>query len=585
MFFARQHNRSLFCFISLTLLLAGLTLLLVAQSAKADELQQLQNDLSPIEGVVVMAIGEEYIVDLDAKAGLRQGDLLRVATEGKAIVHPLTQEVIGHLSETQAVLQVRQMQSGYAYARTLSQTAALKPGTPVVRYAGLNAWLVADQKAQTLYTRLRTTLSQFNWQAPMTPEAFAQKAPHSAADLLFVVDGSQLRLKNGTETLIASYPLPADMLAGNTSATHTLAAAPQGDQPAQKSLIETRRSNLDQGIWQSKKFAGEATALSLADIDGDQQPEVLLLAPQKIYIGKIVDRQWQAIKAFDFPANEKALRLDTLDLDNDGKAEILVTLWQSDEPVLQIYSLDQKDLNLKARWKGFGRVIQWPGRNPQLFGQTWGGAAAPFSNSIQALTWQQGALQAQKALNLPASANLYNMQPIASDGGQPLIALLDINDHLQIFNNNGERLYQDDAIYGGHRSHFSVADPDDHRGSAVMAPVYLAPPLRLGPQGELLIPVNNGSRFMQNQRNYSSSYLLALKWENDAPIEVWRTRESKKYLADFYLGDFFNQQQPVLGQLHGGSSSILDFFGKKSSDMSLTLSPLTDGVLNSQQLQ
>ena len=90
----------------LTLLLALLTLLLVtlAGSALARDLAQLELDFAPRTGCVVLSIGNEFLVDLDADQGLTAGDLLAVVEQGGDVIHPVTKEVIGTLDKTLAVL-------------------------------------------------------------------------------------------------------------------------------------------------------------------------------------------------------------------------------------------------------------------------------------------------------------------------------------------------------------------------------------------------------------------------------------------------------------------------------------------------
>ena len=56
--------------------------------------QQVQSDFAVIDGAVVMAINDDYIVDLDVNDNLHVGDILTVVKEGKPIIHPVSKEVI-----------------------------------------------------------------------------------------------------------------------------------------------------------------------------------------------------------------------------------------------------------------------------------------------------------------------------------------------------------------------------------------------------------------------------------------------------------------------------------------------------------
>ncbi|MGB6411347.1 MAG: hypothetical protein WBF16_09130, partial [Candidatus Deferrimicrobiaceae bacterium] len=56
----------------------GLLLIVPPPNASAGVVETVREDLRPISGTVVMQQEGEYLVDLDARHGLRVGDLLSV---------------------------------------------------------------------------------------------------------------------------------------------------------------------------------------------------------------------------------------------------------------------------------------------------------------------------------------------------------------------------------------------------------------------------------------------------------------------------------------------------------------------------
>ena len=77
-------------------------------------------DFAVVEGVVVMPINDEYIVDLDARDDLNVGDVLTLVTPGERIFHPVSKEVIGSVDNVVGFLQVTRIYTGYSYAKVLT---------------------------------------------------------------------------------------------------------------------------------------------------------------------------------------------------------------------------------------------------------------------------------------------------------------------------------------------------------------------------------------------------------------------------------------------------------------------------------
>ena len=83
------------------LIISGLTTAAVA--ALPDGLKQ---DFAPIDGYVIMPVGSEYLVDIDAAKGAAPGDLLSALQPGETIIHPISGEVIRTLNKKLAVLKI-----------------------------------------------------------------------------------------------------------------------------------------------------------------------------------------------------------------------------------------------------------------------------------------------------------------------------------------------------------------------------------------------------------------------------------------------------------------------------------------------
>ena len=172
---------------------SGLVLAVSLRMASAGVVETVREDLRPVSGNVVMQREGEYLVDLDARHGLRVGDLLSVVTRGQEVLHPLTKEVIGRLDEAKAVLQVTQMKSGFSVARPLPGAGNIATGDIVRRFAYLKTvFQGSSEQNRALYEELRKALPELEWQGLFS--AGERSGTEAKPDLLFTLEDRELRL-------------------------------------------------------------------------------------------------------------------------------------------------------------------------------------------------------------------------------------------------------------------------------------------------------------------------------------------------------------------------------------------------------
>ena len=191
--------------------LIAVTCLLLAVSpriASAGVVDTVKEDLRPISGYVVMQQEGEYLVDLDARHGLRVGDLLSVVTKGPEVIHPVTKEVLGRLDEAKAVLQVTQMKSGFSVARPLSGSANIAKGDIVRRFALLTALFQGPAgPGKPLYEELQRGLPELEWQGLFS--AVERPGGGPKADLVFTLDKNELRMSDREGHPLRAWAYPA----------------------------------------------------------------------------------------------------------------------------------------------------------------------------------------------------------------------------------------------------------------------------------------------------------------------------------------------------------------------------------------
>jgi hypothetical protein len=219
------------------LLAACVLLLLTAGPALAGTLEDLAADLQPVSGYVVLPVQGEFLIDLDASQGVAVGDLFSVVQPGEKITHPVTGAVLGTLDVRKGLLQVTQVKAGYSQARAIGSAGKIARGDQIRRFENLRAsfWDYTG-KGEAFFARVKEALPALTWQDYASAQAAKPSQPAASAtagyDLLLILDGSQLTVRDGIFDILHAYPAPAEMQAAvsaplQLAAPYKLEAAPQ----------------------------------------------------------------------------------------------------------------------------------------------------------------------------------------------------------------------------------------------------------------------------------------------------------------------------------------------------------------------
>ncbi|GAB4565091.1 MAG: hypothetical protein Tsb0017_25370 [Geothermobacteraceae bacterium] len=552
----------------LRLLLLGLLLFLAVPVFAIDLPQSLLERLSPLEGVVVMQVGQDYLIDRDATQGVQAGDLFAVVQPGAPVVHPQTGEIIGKLDQTLGYLQVTRVRSGYSYATPLQGAGPFDKGLTIRRFDGIDA-VVVDRRgdADTLAGRLTAGLPQFNWHGIRTELPAAEPG---RIVLAFVLDASGLTVQTAAGQVLAqspaaelglvskavataqAAPVPAAGVAPTPTASTPAStgtalipgvsatpAAPQGG----VMVVQQQRK----GIWRGPSLEGEAVGLAGGDFDGDGRQEIAQLTTEALNIFQLAGGDLKAEGVVKLSRIGTPLSVDAFDITGDGRPELFLGLgigegrvgtrmvaWQNGRYQLQPET---------SLW--LVRMVRRPDGSTVLAGQRAGTGASLVDGDLKVMTLQQGRLEPAGPLGAPMGMTVFNAQPFAAAEGGQLWAGITGNDHLKIYSASGEGLWEGNETVGGHRAGIERRDPDSIQGN-FKETFFRSARISLGPDNTLIVPINEGQRFLTKQRNYSKSRLVAYTWDGFALREAWKTPDEQAYLADFALFDADNDGRDEL---------------------------------------
>jgi hypothetical protein len=194
------------------------------------------------------------------------------------------------------------------------------------------------------------------------------------------------------------------------------------------------------------------------------------------------------------------------------------------------------------------RKANLPGEGYQLLGQQLNGdlrSNENFDGPVFRMIRNGDQLQHGAAVTLPSRVQVSGFQQFAH-AGRPLIANLNANDKLEVLDPAGTVIWESSDYFGGSESSFERPEATQGAGTRY---VFIKQRIEPGPEGTLLIPVNEGNRVVSAFRTFSSSHLKAVTYDGYSLSERWRTKPQGGYLADFRMADADNDGAPEIVML------------------------------------
>jgi hypothetical protein len=559
---------------------------------------KIAEEFKPLSGVVIMQVGEEYLIDLDASRGVAEGDLFSAVVPGERVVHPVTGEVLGTLDDVKGLLTVTRVKSGYSYARPLGDLKALAKGDVIKRYENIKAgFWDYNGDGEPLFADLRDALPGLEWQSYAAAQAqrpeMPKPLPGGDPPLIFLLRQGQLEVRGSMFQVLASFAVGSPVVAANpvvtapavssppvavaatlhpksavmTTAGPSVQAGIQQPAPSTTSAIVQQEQTQSGDIWTGFEWPGNPAGFEVADFDLDGQNEIAVLFKQKLEIERISGGNREHIISLPLPRIDKALTISSADLDGDGKPELFisaVTGWKVTSMVVAerngSYQVVQENLN----W--FLRAMQLPEGGKVVLGQRLGNDLNLYDTDVIRLAWTGKEYGSAGIYPRPWQTSIFSLQAFADEQGELQFAEISINDRIRVFTPDARERWESSTLYGGAVNFFQIPD---HTGGADFATkdIYLRPRTALNGDGLLLAPLNEGLRF-STLNALGPCQVVALKWDGTTMVEQWHTKSQDGTLADFVLADIDNdgaQEMTLLilfnreGMLNPGKAGLRVF--------------------------
>lgn len=433
-------------------------MLFLTGSAKAqDTLTSLRDEtlayFKPLKGGVLSVNNSNLMSDLGTTSGVKPGMKFSVLRQGAPFLHPVTKEPLGKM-ETQIGTAVTKD------VKTDSSSLTLIKGDAK---AG-DSLRISETTSRVLFYQDRNV----SWGLA---EAYYQMLKDSGRFLLI-----DTPLDSGSDTAIIA---EAKKLNANVALILRSEGSGKDSELRQKLVwvedsmtILDKKISLDTAFVKDLKFgngllptqpsSGEEALLSIeipanssliasGDVDGNGKQELIISSGSYIKVYLPGDNL-QALYEIKTPRADDHLRLEVLDINADGRDEIIMTAMRDDEIVSYIYE-----------FKGSGFIKLWEDKlflrkfKDGLIAQGYDKAEG-FDGPVFNLIYEKDTFKKSSALLIPAGVNIYDFINIDNQNGDLILAYDDAG-YLNLYDKAGLRVWRSNEGYGNFPNTYKKAAP------------------------------------------------------------------------------------------------------------------------------
>jgi len=299
-------------------------------------------------------------------------------------------------------------------------------------------------------------------------------------------------------------------------------------------------------FWKSANFNQLINGVAVGDVDGDGKNETLIAAPQAVTIFRYDGGAFRKLAEIEESNNKNIYGLDIADVNDNGYAEIFVTSFNAEKTVVNSFILEydgQNYVNILDNSRLIYRVADIPNRGRVLLGQQ-PRRGSSNSGPIFEMIWQGGEYVFTDEIKTPRHTSLLGLTiaDVLNNGQTNAIGYMG-NDHIQVIDPAGNRIWDSPDRYGGSMLFWNV--PKDERGQVENKNYF---PMRLvvwqnrAQKETEVIAVKNhditGRKLAYRQ--FTKTHIEAFTWDSLGLRPIWKTRTITGYIQDYTVGDFDN---------------------------------------------
>jgi hypothetical protein len=408
----------------------------------------------PMVGTITGLENDEITIDLGEAKGVKRGMRFSIFKEEAPFRHPVTKEVLGNVEAYVGKLQVTKVGTDSSVGQILEGNPQTGNRVRISEIA-VNAlfcqsqdisWYLADR----YYRKLKQT-GRFN----LVDTSVETDAPSVAVE--------EAKRLNAEVALL----LAAEISDSGIRLVEKLIWVSDSQQIAELDTMidvgyiqEVRKekqyfSPVQEAALLQIPLQVNAKLVAPGDIDGDGTEELLMSTGREVRFQVSGPERFPVMGDISIQgsSHEEHLWLDSIDLNGNGRAEVLITSQRGNTFTSFIYELDESEFRLLYEQEGlFMRVI-----DNALIAQKYAPATG-FDSKVFSIIYH-GGYKKGEPLNLPAGVNIYDFIYFGGPGTERLLLAYDEAGYLNVFNSAHTRIWRRETSTGGFLRSFKKSSP------------------------------------------------------------------------------------------------------------------------------
>lgn len=451
-------NRKRLALISTIVCFCIFSIVCLSGMAFADEtLNRIKDEtlsyFKPLKGRVISVEGDVIISDLGEGSGIKKGMRLNILREGMPLLHPVTKEQIGKAETFSGMAEVIGIIPEGSRLKIISGEAKegdiLRISERKVRALFYQDRSVPWEVGEALYQKLKESgrfdLVDSNLFLNLSDEnALLEEARKKKTAIIIAVTTQQTEKDTILKERIIWSEDGANMMQTEAKIDASLMKETQF-----RDLLSIGLGSKEALLYFDLPYTGRL--ITTGNFDGRDKNEIVISNGKvlRIYTPGI---SLLEIYEIDVPAAKEHLWLDKVDINSDGKDEIVLTTLGDDEVLSYIF--EKGDGGFKILWKdkAFLRVV-----DGRLIAQSYTREEG-YTGPVYSIDYRNGRFIKGENLKLPSGVNIYDFAYI-TEGGSRYTLSYDEKGYLSLYDVNGLRLWMSKDDSGGFMNTFKRAAP------------------------------------------------------------------------------------------------------------------------------
>lgn len=284
----------------------------------------------------------------------------------------------------------------------------------------------------------------------------------------------------------------------------------------------------------SQRLTGTLIGIAPAKTEADGTQEFYVADEQALRLY----RKGEAMKLVaevPFSPRERLIALDSADLDGDGTAEAYLTIVDGDSLASQVWVSGKDSLKrVAAKLPYYFRGMALEGKDHRIYAQQMS-SDRDFYGDVHELVKKGDRFELKNPITLPRFGHIYNFNRFRDGTGNIYTVVINDDGYLIVYSSAGEELWRSSDKFGGSATYFRREDLSNVRTTGdPFRWIFLEQRITVTPAGEVIVPKNEGMFVIGNNRLYKKSSIYAFTWNGSSLDEIWHTKQSQNYLADYF---------------------------------------------------